>query len=94
MKTTILLPCLGEARMRSRVLFVLIAALNFLSVGQAPGQAFTTFHSLSGGGGASPFAGLVISSNTLYQLNNKRRTPHASQSFGDSDNPCFAGHVA
>src|ERR1041384_4535750 len=62
MKTKSLFPCLGEALMRSRVLPALVAALNLLPVGQVFGQTFTTLHSFSGGD--SPFAGLVLSSNT------------------------------
>src|SRR5258708_17839235 len=75
MKTKNLFPFLGEALMRSwarrgvasvrsRILFALIAVLNLLSVGQTPGQTFTTLHSFTGVG--SPFGGLVLSSNTLY----------------------------
>jgi hypothetical protein len=36
MKTKNLLPCLGEALTRNRVLPALIAALSLLAVGQAP----------------------------------------------------------
>jgi uncharacterized repeat protein (TIGR03803 family) len=46
------------------LLVALITVLNWLSAGQAPAQTFTTLHSFAGGG--SPYAGLVLSSNTLY----------------------------
>jgi uncharacterized repeat protein (TIGR03803 family) len=55
--------------MKTKNLFLftaLIAALNLLPVGQASAQTFATLHHFSGGGGASSFAGLVLSSNTLY----------------------------
>src|SRR5947207_2305108 len=48
MKTKNLFPCLGEALVRSWVLPALIAALNLLSVGQAPAQTFTSLDNFHG----------------------------------------------
>src|SRR5437667_175569 len=42
----------------------LIAALNLIPAGRVAAQTFTTLHNFTGGG--IPFAGLVLSSNTLY----------------------------
>src|SRR5262249_52041830 len=50
----------------------LIAALNFIPAGRATAQTFTTLHNftalsgLTNSDGVSPFAGLVLSGNTLY----------------------------
>jgi uncharacterized repeat protein (TIGR03803 family) len=56
--------------MKTKSLFVLpalVAALNLLSVSQAPAQTFRTLHTFTGNNdGDGPFAGLTLSGNTLY----------------------------
>ena len=45
----------------------LIVSLNLLLIGLAPAQAFTTLHTFTGSSnGANPYAGLILSGNTLY----------------------------
>src|ERR1035437_10288545 len=63
---------LGVASMRSRVLPALIAGLGLIPAGRATAQTFTTLHSFTllnnstKSDGANPFAGLILSGNTLY----------------------------
>jgi len=63
--------------MKTKNLFLvpaLIAGLNLIPAGCVTAQTFTTLHSFmaldgtysTNSGGASPFAGLILSSNTLY----------------------------
>src|SRR5258706_9545402 len=68
-----LFPCLGVASTRSRVLPALIAGFGLMLTSRMTAQTFTTLHSftaLLGPGtnsdGASPYAGLILSGNTLY----------------------------
>ncbi len=61
---------------RSRVLPVLIAALGLIGAGRVTAQTFKTLHSFTAGSGsfpyvtnsdgANPYAGLILSGNTLY----------------------------
>jgi uncharacterized repeat protein (TIGR03803 family) len=45
----------------------LIAGLNLIPTGRVTAQTFTTLHSFTGGSdGANPYAGLILSGNTLY----------------------------
>src|SRR5450759_1910741 len=44
----------------------LIAGLNLIPTGRVSAQAFTALHSFNNSDGASPFAGLILSGNTLY----------------------------
>jgi uncharacterized repeat protein (TIGR03803 family) len=44
----------------------LIAVLNLIPASPATAQAFTVLHTFTGNDGISPFAGLVLSGNTLY----------------------------
>jgi uncharacterized repeat protein (TIGR03803 family) len=44
----------------------LIAGLNLIPTGRVSAQAFTTLHSFTGSDGAMPYAGLILSGNTLY----------------------------
>src|ERR1035437_3318241 len=63
---------LGVASMRSRGLPPLIAGLNLMPAGRGTGQTFTTLHSFTllnnstNSDGANPYAGLILSGNTLY----------------------------
>src|SRR6266404_673160 len=85
MKTKDLFPCLGvvsckawaclAVALRRRVLSALIAALNLLSLGQAPAQTFTSLGNLHGSFDSPIFLGntlyaslhgLVLSGNTFY----------------------------
>src|SRR5438552_13494681 len=45
---------------------MLIAGLGLMMAGQVSGQTFTTLHSFSFSDGQGPFAGLILSGNTLY----------------------------
>ena len=54
--------------MRSRVLPALIAGLGLILACQATAQTFTTLHRFSFGDGATPYAGLILSSNTLFGM--------------------------
>ena len=81
-RTKYLFPCLGAARLRSRVLPTFIAVLNLLSAGQAPAQTFTCLGNHNGSydnfndSNDSPFFlgntlyaslhQLVLSGNTFY----------------------------
>src|ERR1035437_9136072 len=45
----------------------LIAGLNLIPAGRVTAQTFTTLHTFTGGSdGANPYAGLILSGNTLY----------------------------
>src|ERR1035437_2624021 len=68
MKTSIknLFTRLGVASMRSRVLPALIAGLNLIPAGRVTAQTFTNLHSFTGSDGVNPYAGLILSGNTLY----------------------------
>src|SRR6266576_2443791 len=56
--------------MKTKNLFLLpalIAVLNLIPAGRVTAQTFTTLHSFNGGSdGANPYAGLILSGNTLY----------------------------
>jgi uncharacterized repeat protein (TIGR03803 family) len=59
--------CRGVASTRSLVLPALIAVLNLMPAGRVTAQTFTTLHSFNGSSdGASPYARLILSGNTLY----------------------------
>src|SRR5437016_4452540 len=45
---------------------VLIAGLGVMLVGRLTAQTFTVLHSFSGSDGAFPYAGLILSGNTVY----------------------------
>src|SRR5437870_3518249 len=45
---------------------VLIAGLGVILAGRVTAQTFTVLHSFTGGDGAFPYAGLILSSNTMY----------------------------
>src|ERR1041384_2279489 len=45
---------------------VLIAGLGFALAGRLTAQTFTVLHSFTGSDGAFPYAGLILSGNTLY----------------------------
>src|SRR6266568_3972582 len=45
---------------------VLVAGLGLILAGRLTAQTFTVLHSFTGGDGAFPYAGLILSSNTLY----------------------------
>src|SRR6266581_3357640 len=45
---------------------VLIAGLGLIPAGRVTAQTFTVLHSFTGSDGTFPYAGLVLSSNTLY----------------------------
>src|SRR5450759_856101 len=63
---------LGVASMRSRLLPALIAGLGLIPAGRVTAQTFTTLHSFTllnnstNSDGANPYAGLILSGNTLY----------------------------
>ncbi|MSU59863.1 MAG: hypothetical protein EXS35_17135, partial [Pedosphaera sp.] len=44
----------------------LITGFSLILVGRAPAQTFTVVHTLTGSEGREPWAGLILSSNTLY----------------------------
>jgi uncharacterized repeat protein (TIGR03803 family) len=44
----------------------LMAGLGLIPAGRVTAQTFTTLHSFTGSDGASPYAGLILSGNTLY----------------------------
>src|SRR5438477_6341616 len=48
------------------LLLVLIAAPSLIPAGRVTAQTFTTLRSFIGSDGALPFAGLILSGNTLY----------------------------
>src|SRR6266568_5162271 len=45
---------------------VLVAGLGLILAGRLTAQTFTVVHSFTGGDGTFPYAGLVLSGNTLY----------------------------
>src|SRR6266516_1442776 len=45
---------------------VLIAGLGVMLVGRLTAQTFTVLHSFTGSDGAFPYAGLILSGNTVY----------------------------
>ncbi|HWX22872.1 MAG TPA: choice-of-anchor tandem repeat GloVer-containing protein [Candidatus Binatia bacterium] len=56
-----------EAHVRDLVVLpVLMVGLGLVLSGRTAAQTFTTLHSFGGGDGAIPFAGLILSGNTLY----------------------------
>jgi uncharacterized repeat protein (TIGR03803 family) len=93
MKTSIknLFTRLGGASCVAWVLPALIAGLNLIPTGRVSAQAFTTLHSFTllnnstNSDGARPYAGLILSGNTLYG---------AAVNGGSSDNgTVFAVHT-
>jgi uncharacterized repeat protein (TIGR03803 family) len=58
---------LGGASCVAWVLPTLIAGLGLIPASRVTAQTFTTLHSFTGGSdGANPYAGLILSGNTLY----------------------------
>jgi uncharacterized repeat protein (TIGR03803 family) len=57
---------LGVALREAWVLPALIAVLDLMPAGRVTAQTFTTLHRFHGNDGATPFASLILSGNTLY----------------------------
>jgi uncharacterized repeat protein (TIGR03803 family) len=51
---------------KNRLLLVALAVVGLMPTGQLRGQNFTTLHSFNASDGATPYAGLILSGNTLY----------------------------
>ena len=45
---------------------VLLAGLSLIPAGRITAQTFTVLHSFTGGDGTFPYAGLILSGNTMY----------------------------
>jgi uncharacterized repeat protein (TIGR03803 family) len=57
---------LGGASCAAWVLPALIAGLGLIPAGRVTAQTFTNLHSFTGSDGVNPYAGLILSGNTLY----------------------------
>ena len=55
-----------KSRLHLFLLPALIAGLNIISAGWVSAQTFTTLHTFAGNDGATPWASLILSGNTLY----------------------------
>jgi uncharacterized repeat protein (TIGR03803 family) len=66
---------------------VLIAGLGVIPAGSVTAQTFTTLYSFTGGNdGANPFAGLILSGNSLYGTAGDGGSGHAGTVFGINTN--------